>query len=171
MRRKKDFRTGIEKLNELMSVCEDKSIMEVEASEVIDALASVRAEIFLYVQHWANKEGKGCKAHLAFPSIDFDFPAEDGGFSGSELIYLPFMSCSVWFWEKMLQEPENPIFETVRYCCMCVHYLRCKLVMYGVPYDKPITSELLSEYNILDVFEIYKYEHIFRDALQHIEGR
>ena len=135
MKRKKDFRTGIEKLNELMSVCEDKSIMEVEASEVIDALASVRAEIFLYVQHWANKEGKGCKAHLAFPSIDFDFPAEDGGFSGSELIYLPFMSCSVWFWEKMLQEPENPIFETVRYCCMCVHYLRCKLVMYGVPYN------------------------------------
>ena len=58
MKRKKDFRTGIEKLNELMSVCEDKSIMEVEASEVIDALASVRAEIFLYVQHWANKEGK-----------------------------------------------------------------------------------------------------------------
>lgn len=171
MKRKKDFRTGIEKLNELLSVCEDKSMMEVEASEVIDALASVRAEIFLYVQHWANKEGKGCKVHLAFPSIDLDFPAKDGGFSGSELIYLPFMSCSVWFWEKMLQEPENPIFETVRYCCMCVHYLRCKLVMYGVQYDKPITSELLSEYNILDVFEIYKYEHIFRDALQHIEGR
>ena len=32
-------------------------------------------------------------------------------------------------------------------------------------------SKLLSEYNILDVFEVYRYEHIFRDALQHIEGR
>ena len=54
---------------------------------------------------------------------------------------------------------------------MCVHYLRCKLVMYGVPYDKPITSKLLKEYNILDMFDTYRYEHIFRDALQHIEGR
>jgi len=71
--RKKDFRSGAERLNDIMSVCEDKSMMEVEASEVIDALASVRADVFLYVQHWANKEGKGCKVHLAFPSIDLDF--------------------------------------------------------------------------------------------------
>ena len=65
--RKKDYRSGAERLNDIMSVCEDKSMMEVETSEVIDALASVRADVFLYVQHWANKEGKGCKAHLAFP--------------------------------------------------------------------------------------------------------
>ena len=56
--RKKDFRSGAERLNDIMSVCEDKSMMEVEASEVIDALASVRADVFLYVQHWVNKEGK-----------------------------------------------------------------------------------------------------------------
>lgn len=169
--RKKDYRSGAERLNDIMSVCEDKKFTEVEASEVIDALASVRADVFLYVQNWAYREGKGCEIHITFPGIDFDFPVENGDFSGRELIYLPFMSCSVWLWEKMLQEPENPIFEMVRYFCMCVHYLRCKLVMYGVPYDKPLTSKLLSEYNILDVFEIYKYEHIFRDALQHIEGR
>lgn len=120
----KDFRSGAERLNDIMSVCEDKKFTEVEASEVIDALAAVRADVFLYVQDWAYKEGKGCEIHLTFPDISFDFPAENGDFSGRELIYLPFMSCSVWLWEKMLQEPENPVFEMVRYFCMCVHYLR-----------------------------------------------
>lgn len=167
----KDYRSGAERLNDIMSVCEDKKFTEVEASEVIDALASVRADVFLYVQNWVYREGKGCEIHITFPGIDFDFPAENGDFSGRELIYLPFMSCSVWLWEKMLQEPENPIFGMVRYFCMSCHYLRCKLVMYGIPYDKPLTSKLLKEYNILDMFDVYHYEHIFRDALQHIEGR
>lgn len=103
----KDFRSGAERLNDIMSVCEDKKFTEVEASEVIDALAAVRADVFLYVQDWAYKEGKGCEIHLTFPDISFDFPAENGDFSGRELIYLPFMSCSVWLWEKMLQEPEQ----------------------------------------------------------------
>lgn len=86
--RKKDYRSGAERLNDIMSVCEDMKFTEVEASEVIDALAAVRADVFLYVQDWAYKEGKGCEVNLPFPGIGFDFPAEDGGFSGRELIYL-----------------------------------------------------------------------------------
>lgn len=50
----KDFRSGAERLNDIMSVCEDKKFTEVEASEVIDALAAVRADVFLYVQDWAS---------------------------------------------------------------------------------------------------------------------
>ena len=76
----KDFRSGAERLNDIMSVCEDKKFTEVEASEVIDALAAVRADVFLYVQDWAYKEGKGCEIHLTFPDISFDFPAENGDF-------------------------------------------------------------------------------------------
>ena len=54
----KDFRSGAEKLSDIMSVCEDMKFTEVEVSEVIDALAAVRADVFLYVQNWAYKEGK-----------------------------------------------------------------------------------------------------------------
>lgn len=36
----KDFRSGAERLNDIMSVCEDKKFTEVEASEVIDALSA-----------------------------------------------------------------------------------------------------------------------------------
>lgn len=57
----KDYRSGAERLNDIMSVCEDKEFTEVEASEVIDALATVRADVFLYVQNLACKEGKGCR--------------------------------------------------------------------------------------------------------------
>ena len=76
--RKKDYRSGAERLNDIMSVCEDKKFTEVEASEVIDALASVRADVFLYVQNWAYREGKGCEIHITFPGIDFDFPQSYG---------------------------------------------------------------------------------------------
>ena len=55
--RKKDYRSGAERLNDIMSVCEDKSMMEVETSEVIDALASVRADVFL-------DDSLGCSENL-----------------------------------------------------------------------------------------------------------
>lgn len=167
----KAYKSGVQKLLEFLSVYEDEDRMNVEVSEVIDVLASIQSEIYIYVQDLVYKEEKGCECHLSFPDMNLEFPAEDGSFSGRELIYLPFMSCSVWLWKKLMQNPNNPIFETVRYCCMNVHYLRCKLSMYGVPYDKPLTSKLLREYNVIDIFEIYKYEHIFRDALQHLEGK
>lgn len=167
----KDYKSAVQRLTEFMSVYEDASLDEMEPSEVIGILSDVKTQITAYISELSDRQKqKDTEFHLICPQVDIDI-AGKGDFSGRELIYLPFMSCSVWLWEKMLQEPDNPVFETIKYFCMSVHFLRCKLSMYGVPYDKPLTSKLLDDYGIMDAFEVYRYEHIFRDALQHIEGR
>lgn len=48
--------------------------MKIEASEVIDVLASIQSEIYMYVQDLAYKEEKGCECHLSFPNMSLDFP-------------------------------------------------------------------------------------------------
>ncbi|MBU5473604.1 hypothetical protein [Roseburia sp. MSJ-14] len=166
----KEYKSAVQRLTEFMSVYEDASLDEMEPSEIIDILSAVKTQITCYISDLSDRQ-KDAEFHLICPQIDIDIAGKDGDFSGRELIYLPFMRCSVWLWDKLVQEPDNPVFETVKYFCMCVHFLRCKLVMYGVPYDKPLTSKLLDDYGIMDAFEVYRYEHLFRDALQHIEGR
>lgn len=168
----KDYKSAVQRLTEFMSVCEDANIEDIEPSEIIDILSDVKIQITVYISELSARQAqKDAEFHLICPQVDIDIAGKDGDFSGRELIYLPFMRCSVWLWDKLVQEPDNPVFETVKYFCMCCHYLRCKLVMYGVPYDKPLTSKLLDDYGIMDTFEVYRYEHLFRDALQHIEGR
>ena len=103
--RKKDYRSGAERLNDIMSVCEDMKFTEVEASEVIDALAAVRADVFLYVQNWACKEDKGCEIHITFPGIDFDFPIPLQSFS----INHPNLELDSygWFYRLLYQSIES----------------------------------------------------------------
>lgn len=168
----KEYKNAVKRLTEFMSVYEDASLDDMEPSEIIDILSAVKIQIIAYISELSARQSqRDTEFHLICPQVDIDIAGKDGDFSGRELIYLPFMSCSVWLWDKLVQEPDNPVFETVKYFCMCVHFLRCKLSMYGVPYDKPLTSKLLDDYGIMDAFEVYRYEHIFRDALQHIEGR
>lgn len=60
--RKKDYRSGAERLNDIMSVCEDMKFTEVEASEVIDALAAVRADVFFMCRIGHVKKIKGVRS-------------------------------------------------------------------------------------------------------------
>lgn len=165
----KDYKSAVQRLTEFMSVCEDASIEDIEPSEVIDILSAVKIQITAYISELSDRQlQKDAEFHLIYPQVDIDIYGKNGDFSGRELSYLPFMSCSIWLWEKLVQEPDNPVFEIVKYFCMCVHFLRCKLSMYGVTYDKSLTSKLLDDYGIMDAFEIYRFQHISRDAIDEL---
>lgn len=81
-----------------------------------------------------------------------------------DIIHLPFATVSSNLWNRLKENPKNPVFQVVLHLAYNVRSIRGMLLMYGVSDDVALTSELLDEYNIMDLLGLYRFEDMYSDV-------
>ena len=133
-----------------------------EVQNMYHALEAVYKDVEDYVRGMMSDREYYFEMYLPFRGIiistlkSASFDSED-----DELIYLPFMVCSIKVWRQLCESKDNPVFNLIWSIKECVDYIRNEVSNQGYLSTLPLTSEILS---------VHSFESIYKNALVFIGG-
>ena len=159
---------SIEKLKTLLIIAdEDDEIEEIDYHSHFQILTEVRLDIIQYIGRLMQDEPYYFKLYL--PALNAE-AAKISTNTDLELLYYPFGVISVNLWNKLLRDEDNPVHELLKYLDFEVRRLRMLLSIKDFDESRCITTEVLNNHHIVDVFGLHRYERIYTDAQRFFEG-
>lgn len=162
------YMTSIENLKKLLIIADmDDEFEEVDYHKYYQVLTDVRLDIIHYIERLMQDEPYYFKLYLPAKNAEV---AKISPETTLELVYFPFGVLSASLWTKLLSDKENPVHELLVYFDFEVRSLRMLLSIKDYDEGKCITTEELIKHNVLDVYGLHGYEHIYTDAQRFFEG-
>jgi hypothetical protein len=140
---------------------------EVDYRNHFQVLTDVRLDIIHYIERLMQDEPYYFKLYLPAKNAEV---AKISPETTLELLHCPFGIFSLNLWNKILADKENPVHELLVYFDFEVRSLRMLLSIKDYDEGKCITTEELIKHNVLDVYGLHGYEHIYTDAQRFFEG-
>lgn len=157
---------NVDKLLSVAAVCNDcESVSESTLKAAWKARLFARNELMVYLVTYLGDEAVQCYVTFPFDDIEVTVLNEEHPFD-SEFIYLPFGWFSLNLWNALLQDKNNLLFRVLRYFSWNVEQISNYLEASGVELDAGacVTSELLSERGILDIFSLHSYIGVYKNV-------
>lgn len=159
---------SIEKLKTLLIIAdEDDEIEEIDYRSHYQVLTDVRLDIIQYIGRLMQDEPYYFKLYL--PALNAE-AAKISTDIDLKLLYFPFGVLSTSVYKKLQNDKDNPVHELLKYLDFEVRSLRMLLSIKDFDESRCITTEVLNNHHIVDVFGLHSYEHIYTDAQRFFEG-
>lgn len=153
----------------LKSVCIDPDPVSVdELKHIYSQLQDVYDETATYVRDSMGSGQFMFEMRLPVRNINIVSIMNNNPDSGLELIHIPFLTCSLGVWEKLMADKDNPVFELAGFINKCITFIRSTMDIAGYDTYTPLTSEALDSCNIMDVFSTHSFEYIYDDISRYI---
>ena len=154
---------NVEALLGTLLVWEDADELSVIDMQVAyDTLKRVKVELTSYIKQLINST-EPYIVDLRMPLDSVHTINLDNINPDLVILHLSFGTISLNVWQKLKENLSNPVFKVLRYFSDNVKCIRSILTMNGVDDFAPITKELLDEYRIFDLFDLYEYENAYKD--------
>lgn len=159
---------SIEKLKKLFIIVDENDEFEkIDYRSHFQVLTDVRLDIIQYICRLMQDEPYYFKLYM--PALNAEV-AKISPETDLELLYFPFGVLSTSVWNKLLSDKDNPVHELLKCFDFEVRSLRMLLSIKDFDESKCITTEVLNNHHIVDVFGLHSYEHIYTDAQRFFEG-
>ena len=153
---------AVERLMDMLCVYD--SLEEVVYQDYFKVLNDVKTELADYVSREMQSEPYYFKLYLPTKNVEV---AQINSSSALELIHLPFGVFSLNVWQKLGVSDGNPFYQLLRYLDFETRGIRTYLSVRNVDSHAVITTEMLNEYGILDIFSLHSFEHVYSDATKY----
>ena len=153
---------AVEKLMDML--CVHDNLEKVSYQEYFKALNDVETELADYVSREMGSEPYYFKLYLPTKKVE---AAQITSGSALELIHFPFGVFSLNVWNKFGVSDENPIYRLLRYLDFETRGIRTYLSVRNVDSHAVMTTEMLNEHGILDIFSLHSFENIYSDATKY----
>lgn len=161
--------SNIEKLSKMLIVCDEpEEITQEQYQEYFQTMSNCKREVAGYIYQIMGSEPFYFKLYMPSMDIKCVKTAQTCTDISSELVYLPFGIFSLNVWSK-IRNTDNPVYQLLKCLDFDTRAIRTWLSVKGVSYDTEITTKLLNEYNILDVFSLHSFDKVYTDATKYFE--
>ena len=159
---------SIEKLKKLLIIAdEDDEFEEIDYNNNFRVLTDVRLDIIQYISRLMQDEPYYFKLQMPIKNVEI---AKISLETDLELLYFPFGVLSTSVYKKLQNDKDNPVHELLKCFDFAVRSLRMLLSIKDFDESRCITTEVLNNHHIVDVFGLHSYEHIYTDAQRFFEG-
>ena len=159
---------AVEKFRDMLIVCDNpEEFTESQYQEYFRVLSDVKSELVSYIGRIMGTEPYYFKLYAPSKNVEAAQLNSNGTDSTMELIYLPFGVFSVNVWRKIrIADNDNPVYRLLECMDFDTRAIRMFLSVRDINPDY-ITTEVLNEYGILDIFSLHSFEHIYTDATRY----
>lgn len=160
---------AIERLSNMLIVCDEpEDVSHNQYKEYFQTMSNCKQEVVRYISSLMGSDQYYFKLYM--PSVNAECTQITPNKTDEclELIYLPFGVFSLNVWGK-IRNTDNPVYKLLKCLDYDTRAIRTWLSAKGVPDDTNITTKLLNEYNILDVFSLHSFEKVYSDAAKYFE--
>lgn len=161
--------SNIEKLRNLLIVCDEpEEITQEQYQEYFQTMSNCKQEVISYISQIMGCDQYYFKLYMPSKNAECTHITQNKTDISSELVYLPFGVFSLNVWSK-IRNTDNPVYQLLQCLDFDTRAIRTWLSAKGVPDDTDITTKLLNDYNILDVFSLHSFEKIYTDVTKYFE--
>ncbi|MDE7476666.1 MAG: hypothetical protein K2M91_01725 [Lachnospiraceae bacterium] len=158
----------IERFREMLIVCDNpEEFTESQYEEYFQVLSDVKSDLVSYIGRIMNTEPYYFKLYMPSKNVEAAQLNSNGAGGLMELVYLPFGVFSLNVWNKICKaDSDNPVYRLLEVLDFDTRAIRMFLSVRDA-YPDYITTEIINEYGILDIFSLHSFEHIYTDATRY----